>query len=123
MSSIRKKTIIDIHITTYISSYFNIYPVINKALSRVPTIRQFILHKSFVFLCFLINISEMYQISIIWKNILASCLKQYVTTCFQIRSRIILLYFWLRTWLIYFLLLVCGNCSLTLKTGRCMNLL
>ena len=53
----------------------------------------FILQDSFVCLYFWLNISQISQISTIRKKIQVQNLKLYVTTCFQIQSRIILFIF------------------------------
>ena len=86
------KAVIDIFITTYISSYLNIYPIIDEARSRMLTTRYFYLHSSF-FLHLKISIYIISQISIIRKKIRAYQLKLYATTCFQILIWIILSYF------------------------------
>ena len=118
-----EKTVIDGHFTTYIFSYLNIYIWLKNTACVYQQQEGFILHDSFAFLYFWINISKIYIISTIRTKIWAYYLKQFVTTCFQIQVRIILFLF-LVTYLAFILfLLVCGNFSLTLKTGRCRNLL
>ena len=109
------------YITTYISSCLNIYPVIDKARSRVSKTRRFYFTRKFGFLYFRINISQISTISTIWTKIWAYHIEWYVTTCFQIQSWIIFFVFFV-TYLAYILfLLVCENFTLTLKTGRCRN--
>ena len=115
------KTIIDGCITTYIYSYLSIYPVIYKALLRVSTTIRFILHEIF-FLYFLINISQIYQISTIQTKIRAYNFKQFVTACFDIQSWIILFISFGYLPGLYFFL-VCGDFPLTSKTESCRNLL
>ena len=82
----------------------------------------FILHDSF-FLYFQINIYQISQISTIRMKIRAQHFKRYVTTCFQIRSRIILFIFSGYVPGLYFFLFVCGNFPITLKKGSCWNTL
>ena len=85
--------------SNYIPHYIQrmIMCVINKAF--------IMLHISFLFVYIWIHISQIYQISTIRTKIQACHPKRYVTTCFQIRSQIIISMFFFY---------VCGLCFLLL---------
>ena len=55
-------------ITTYIYSYLNIYPVINKSRSHVSSTRRFYFTQQFCFILVWIHISQIFQISTIWEK-------------------------------------------------------
>ena len=83
----------------------------------------FILHDSFVFLYFWINISQISQISTVQKKIDLSILNDMWPHVFRSEVGSCFLYF-LVTYLSYiWFLLVCGNFPLTLNTGRCWKIM
>ena len=90
--SLIQKTAIYGPINMYIYSYLDIYPTIDKSRSCVSTKIRFYFTQEF-FIYFQINISQIYTVSTIWKKNSAQHLKRYVTTCFQIRSRIVIFIF------------------------------
>ena len=97
-----KKIIIDGRITTYIYSYLNIYPVINKSHSRVSTTRWFYFTRPFFSLLsnkYISNISNLY-------NTCENSSLSPQTICEHMfsdpKSDHTFHIFWLRIWLIYF---------------------
>ena len=117
------KILIGSHITTYISSYLNIYPGIRKARSRVSTTRRFYFTWHFCF-CVLWNqyISKMSNLYNPDKKIKPSISNNMWPHVSDPKSDHTFIFFGYVPGL-YFFLILCGNFPVTSKTGRCWNLL